>query len=70
MHFKHFSDSVNFHIIIYLLCRARTQKMLVRKANREDLDQTASRDYPRPNLGPNIGPYPFEKMSKSSQNGV
>ena len=28
------------------------------------------RDFPRPDLGPNIGPFPIQKWTKSSQNGV
>ena len=41
--------------------------MVVSLANREDPDQTASekqpdlRDFPRPDLGPNIGPFPITK---------
>ena len=28
------------------------------------------RDFPRPDFGGNIGPFPIEKMSKNFQNGV
>ena len=28
------------------------------------------RDYPRPDLGPNNGPFPIQKCAKTSQNGV
>ena len=28
------------------------------------------RDFPRPDLGPNIGPLPIKKLAKTSQNGV
>ena len=29
-----------------------------------------SRDFPRPDLGPNIGPFLIQKWAKTSQNGV
>ena len=29
-----------------------------------------TRDFPRPDLGPNIGPFPIKKLAKTSQNGV
>ena len=28
------------------------------------------RDFPRPDLGPNIGPFPIQKQVKTSKNGV
>ena len=29
-----------------------------------------TRDFPRPDLGPNIDPFPIQKLAKASQNGV